>query len=391
MQIQLSPTLANDDEAIRAKDIIGKCVHCGFCNSTCPTYRHFGDELHGPRGRIYLIKGLLERDEFNETASNSLSLCLTCRACETTCPSGVEYGELVGYARTALAKLERRITLTERLLLKVLPNFRLFRFLYRLGSMFKLFAPAALRDSLHRRLPTTQAVEGKGGSVVLIQGCVQRSMTPEVVSHLAHLLTQLGIEFRVAASEQCCGALHLHLGHREKAQSLMRANVFALGLKVGDIAISTASGCGATLKEYGRELGTDKAALFSDAVLDVSEFLQQFQFKARFQEKRIVFQSPCTLQHGQKITGVVESILQQAGYELCAVQDDSQCCGSAGSFAILQPATSNALRTRKLDSLLEHDPAMIATANIGCQLHLEAATRVPVKHWIELLAVDTQT
>ncbi|MCY4142455.1 MAG: glycolate oxidase subunit GlcF [Gammaproteobacteria bacterium] len=391
MQVQLSPTLARDDEAKRAKDIIGKCVHCGFCNATCPTYRHFGDELQGPRGRIYLIKGLLERDEFNETASNSLSLCLTCRACETTCPSGVEYGDLVGYARTTLARQEGKTTLTERILLRVLPNFGLFRFLYRLGRMFKFFVPGSLRGSLYRRLPKLQSLPSEGGNVVLMQGCVQRSLTPEVVNHLAHLLTSLGIKFRVCSSEKCCGALHLHLGHREKAQAFMSANISALSLNEGDIVLSTASGCGSTLKEYGREMGSEEATLFSNSVLDVAEFLHQFQFKARYEKRKIVFQSPCTLQHGQKVTGVVEQILHRAGYNLCEVRDDNQCCGSAGSFAILQSETSNALRTKKLDALLEPDPEIIATANVGCQLHLECVSRTPVKHWIELLEVADKT
>ncbi len=391
MQVQLSPTLAKDDEANRAKDIIGKCVHCGFCNATCPTYRHFGDELQGPRGRIYLIKGLLERDEFNETASKSLSLCLTCRACETTCPSGVEYGDLVGYARTTLSKQEGKTTLTERFLLRVLPNFRLFRFLYRLGRMFKLFVPARLRGSLYRRLPKHQSLRSEGGRVVLMQGCVQRALTPEVVNHLANLLTDLGVKYRASSTEQCCGALHLHLGHKEKAQAFMRTNISALGLSEGDIVLSTASGCGSTLKEYGRELKTEKAAQFAEAVLDVAEFLQRFQFKARYEKRKIVFQSPCTLQHGQKITGVVEQILQQAGYNVCTVRDDNQCCGSAGSFAILQSETSNALRNKKLDALLETNPEIIATANVGCQLHLECVSGTPVKHWIELLEVADKT
>ena len=386
MQSQLAPTLAKDVDAKRAIDIVRKCVHCGFCNATCPTYRHFGDELQGPRGRIYLIKSLLERDEFNETLENSLSLCLTCRACETTCPSGVEYGELSEYARNALVNQERKISRLERFLLSVVPNPRLFRWLYRMGRMFRIFIPKPLQSSLSRKLPKQRDLPLGNGSVVLLQGCVQRALTPEVVHHLAHLLSGLGIEIKTYESEQCCGALHLHLGHLERAKSLMRSNISRVKIKDGSTILSSASGCGATLKEYGRILGGETEAIkFASSVLDVSEFLSRFEFKPRFEQRRIALHMPCTLQHGQKITGVVEKILQRTGYELCAVRDGGQCCGSAGSYALLQPGTARTLRDQKMDALLEDSPEMIVTANVGCQLHLESATRLPIMHWIELL------
>ena len=386
MHTNIASTLSRDREAIRSAEIIQKCVHCGFCNATCPTYRHTGDELKGPRGRIYLVKGLLESNEINNTLEDSLATCLTCRACESTCPSGVEYGELAEFARNTMTRRNRKSSLLERMLLYVIPKPRLFRFLYRLGRPFKFFIPARYREVLYRRLKRREDLFTQRGRVVILQGCVQRSLTPEVVKHLTELLTRLGIKYRILEAEKCCGALHLHLGHQQQAQAFMRANIEAIAPKEGESIISTASGCGATLKDYGRLLeGDESARRFSAAVLDVSEFLQGFEFKKRLEQQRIAFQSPCTLQHGQKIDGLVEKLLLRAGYELCSIPDAHQCCGSAGSYSILQPEISRSLRERKIEDLLHEDPELIATANVGCQLHLEVAVKKPVKHWIELL------
>lgn len=391
MHTRIAATLENNGEAIRSAEIIQKCVHCGFCNATCPTYRHFGDELQGPRGRIYLVKGLLETDKVNRTLEDSLSKCLTCRACETTCPSGVEYGELAEFARNAMSREHRKPTVLERMLLYVIPKPQLFRSLYRLGRPFRFFVSARLREMLHRRLARKTDLFTQQGRVVILQGCVQRSLTPEVVKHLTVLLSKLGVKYRILEAEKCCGALHLHLGHSEQAKSFMRANIEAIAPREGESIISTASGCGATLKDYGRILrGDDAAKRFSVAVQDVSEFLQNFDFTKRLDYQRIAFQSPCTLQHGQKISGVIESLLLRAGYELCSTPDTHQCCGSAGSYSILQPDIARSLRERKIETLLQDSPDLIATANVGCQLHLEVATDKPVRHWVELLDVSTE-
>ncbi len=386
MRTQLAPTLSKDADAQRAVEVIRKCVHCGFCNATCPTFRHFGDELYGPRGRIYLVKGLLERNESNDAIEDSLSLCLTCRACETTCPSGVEYGELAEYARTSIARQGRKQTALEKWLLRVVPNPRRFRTLYRLGRMFRAFAPASLKESLKKKLPPSMKPPIGNGPVVLLQGCVQRVLAPQTVAHLAKLLTELGIGFRTAQSETCCGALHLHLGHREEAEKLMRANIEGIGLREDERVVSTTSGCGTTLVDYGRHLnGEPGAVVFSNSFQDVSELLSAYEFKRALSVRRIAFQAPCSLQHGLKIKGTVERLLQRAGYELCPVANEEQCCGSAGSFSFLQPDVAKDLRRKKVESLLKHGPELIATANVGCQLHLEVGQNLPVKHWIELL------
>lgn len=388
MHTNIAASLATDSEAIRSAQIIQKCVHCGFCNATCPTYRHFGDELQGPRGRIYLVKELLETGESNRTLEDSLSKCLTCRACESSCPSGVEYGELAEFARTAMNRGHRKPSVLEQMLLYVIPRPTLFRLLYRLGRPIRFLVPARLREMLYRRLARKANLFTQQGRVVILQGCVQKSLTPEVVKHLTDLLSKLGIKYRVLEAEKCCGALHLHLGHRVQAEAYMRSNINAIAPKEGEAIVSTASGCGATLKDYGRLLDNeDGAKEFSTAVKDVSEFLQEFEFTKRLDFQRIAFQSPCTLQHGQKISGLIEELLLRAGYELCSVPDAHQCCGSAGSYSILQSEIASSLRQRKVEALLHDNPELIATANVGCQLHLEVAMNKPVKHWIELLDV----
>lgn len=388
MHTSIAAPFAADDDAARSAEIIKKCVHCGFCNATCPTYRHTGDELQGPRGRIYLVKNLLESAQVNSVLEDSLAKCLTCRACESTCPSGVEYGELAEFARNTMGRERPKRSVRERMLLYVIPKPRLFRFLYRMGRFFRFFVPPQFRDFLHRSLSRQEDLFTQQGRVVILQGCVQSSLTPEVVMHLTDLLSHLGIKYRILEAEQCCGALHFHLGHQDRAQALMRANIQAIAPRENEVIVSTASGCGAMLKDYGRLLkGDDVAQKFSASVKDVAEYLQDFEFTKRLDYRRIAFQSPCSLQHGQKISGLIEELLLDVGYELCSVSDADQCCGSAGSFSILQPDIATSLRRRKVEALLQDDPDLIATANVGCQLHLEVAVNKPVKHWIELLSV----
>ena len=370
----------------RAEEIVRSCVHCGFCNATCPTYRLEGDELDGPRGRIYLIKGLLERAEANEVAELHLSRCLTCRACETTCPSGVAYGELVEYGRELLSD-HHKATFLERAMLAVVPNVRLFTALHRIARPFRSFLNPKLADQLQRKAGMRRPSDSLPARVVILQGCVQRVLTSEVAEHLAQLLDALDIGYRFAAQEKCCGAMHLHAGRTKQAQQYMRANIEAVALEPDEIVVSTASGCGVTLKDYGRALGNDPdATLLADRTMDVAEFLAEFAFEKQSGFDRIAFQSPCTLQHGQRITGVVESILRGAGYEVLESAEANQCCGSAGTYSVLKPTRSRQLRAKKLNALLEQQPDAIVTANVGCHLHLESVSPVPVLHWIQLLS-----
>lgn len=386
MQTQIAASILATERGRRADEILRSCVHCGFCNATCPTYQVRGDELDGPRGRIYLIKGMLENGQANATAREHLDLCLTCRACETTCPSGVRYGELAEIGRDLLEeKLPNRRWL-QRLLLRVVPKPRLLAPLTALGRLFRGLLPRAQRRLLQRPpklrpLPTT-------GRVLLWQGCAQRVVTPEVNAHLADLLNARGLEPFVSPAEGCCGGLALHLGRTQDALKAMASNVRALS-NAADTVVSTASGCGVTLKDYGRLLDTPDAQVFAAKTKDVAELLSTFEFRKRpiagRTLDRIAWHPPCTLQHGQKLVGVVERILLATGYELVPVADSHLCCGSAGTYSLLQPTMANELKRRKARELQRHHPQAVATANIGCQTHLADAVDAPVLHWLELI------
>ena len=389
MHTEIAPALFDTERGRRADEIIRACVHCGFCNATCPTYQVRGDELDGPRGRIYLIKGLLESGEANATAREHLDRCLTCRACETTCPASVQYGELAEIGRELLdEQLPKRSWLME-FVLQVVPRPRLLAPLIALGRFFRLLLPRQFRRLLRPppRTPRLASGESVQADVLLWQGCVQRVVTPEVNGHLAALLQRRGVTPAESSAEQCCGGLALHLGRRQQAEATMRANVSALS--DAKQIISTASGCGVTLKEYGRLLGNTEAQTFAAKVRDVGEVLADFEFTKRTiggrELQKIAWHPPCTLQHGQRLTGIVEGILQKTGYELVPVADSHLCCGSAGAYSLLQPQLGNELKRRKARELGRHEPEAVATANIGCQTHLADALAVPVLHWLELL------
>ena len=388
MHTEVAPALFATERGRRADEIIRACVHCGFCNATCPTYQVRGDELDGPRGRIYLIKGMLESSEANAAARQHLDRCLTCRACETTCPSGVQYGELAEIGRELLDEQMPKGGWLMQFVLQIVPRPGLLAPLIALGRFFRFLLPARFRRLL-RPPPRTPRVEtaAANADVLLWQGCVQRVVTPEVNGHLAALLRRRGLTPAHSAAEQCCGGLALHLGRRQQAEATMRANVAALGS--AQRIISTASGCGVTLKEYGRLLGDGGAETFAAKVCDVAEVLADFEFDKRPIDGRklqkIAWHPPCTLQHGQRLTGVVEGILQKTGYELVPVADSHLCCGSAGAYSLLQPQLGNELKRRKARELARHEPQAVATANIGCQTHLADALTVPVLHWLELL------
>ena len=391
MRTELPADFLNLPEGPRADAILRSCVHCGMCNATCPTYQVLGDELDGPRGRIYLMKEMFEAGAPNATARTHLDRCLTCRACETTCPSGVRYGELLEIGRGFVEGGLRRSWI-ERLVRRWLKGViaspaRLRRWL-GLGAAFRPFAPKRLRSLIAR--PAAQRPAGGTGEILVLQGCVQRVMTPETNEHLAALLAARGLSVRTDASENCCGALALHLGDVDDGCAAMRHNLDTVHWKDAARIVSTASGCGVTLKDYGHVLRDDAAYRgpaheFAAKVSDVAELLADFTFDKRPDIDRVAWHAPCTLQHGQKIAGLVERLLTDAGYALVPVRDSHLCCGSAGSYSLLQPKIAGTLRDRKAAALTEHEPDAVATANIGCQMHLADAVGVPVLHWVQLL------
>ena len=387
MQTQLPSSLLNTRDGQRADEILRRCVHCGFCNSTCPTYQLLGDELDGPRGRIYLIKGMLERDTADRVSAMHLDRCLTCRACETTCPSGVEYGELIEIGRAFASRKLSSSWFISRLL-KIVPEPQALRRMMTLGRIFRPLLPSKIRNLL-RKKPHSEELSSvssvKGANIVLLKGCVQRVVTPEVNEHLMTLLAARGVEIELNDSEQCCGSLELHTGSTEAAKERMRSNIEAIDAVGVQTIVSTASGCGVTLKEYGRLLQDESARVFSEKVVDVSEFLVDYDFGKRDDIDTVAWHPPCSLQHGQKIEGIVEKILTKTGYQLVPVKDSHLCCGSAGAYSLTQPRISNELRDRKVTNLTDKKPDAIVTSNIGCQMHIGGGTDTLVLHWLELL------
>ena len=398
MQTALAESVRGTSVGREADAILRACVHCGFCNATCPTYQLLGDELDGPRGRIYLIKQLLEGKTPTAATQLHLDRCLTCRACETTCPSGVQYGRLLDIGRQ---EVERQVTrpwperLLRRALLTVLPYRRRLRPLLRLGQLVRPLLPPPLRDLVPRPQPATSWPSPRHPRrVLLLEGCVQPLLAPNINAATARVLDRLGISVEPTPAAGCCGAMSHHLSDTEAARAAARRNVDAWwpALAAGAEAIvMTASGCGVHVKDYGHLLRDDpnygaKAQHVADLTRDLSEFLaDQDVSPLKLATRRIAFQAPCTLQHGQKLNGKVEQLLRRLGAELTPVAEPHLCCGSAGTYSLLQPKFATALRERKLQALAAGNPAVIATANIGCLAHLQRGTATPVRHWIELL------
>lgn len=401
MKTDLADAVLNTPEGLRADAILRKCVHCGFCNATCPTYQLLGDELDGPRGRIYLIKSLLEGNTVTQETQLHLDRCLTCRSCETTCPSGVEYSALLDIGRSQIEKDIKRPwnkLVMRKLLMLILPNRFFFTLFLGLGQMFRPILPATLKARIpqrqsFRKINTTQHER----KVVLFQGCVQPAVSPDTNLITESLLDQMGISVIKVNGEHCCGALHHHLGATRTSRKLMKKNIdlwWSILQQDAEAIITTASGCGMMIKEYAEALQddpcfADKARYISERTCDIGEFLagenrDLLRDLLQIRNRQLVFQSPCSLQHGQKLDGVTESLLSELGVELTLPQDPHLCCGSAGTYSILQPEISEQLRENKLKKLTGSDPDMILTANIGCQLHLQQTTDVPVKHWIAL-------
>lgn len=404
MQTKLPEAIVATAKGRRAEEILRSCVHCGFCNATCPTYELLGDELDGPRGRIYLIKDMLETQKVEPVAVTHLDRCLTCRACETTCPSGVEYSQLLEIARDYVSRNYRRGLLDRikrRWLIRTVPHKQRFRRWVRLGRAVRWLLPRRLREMLPPAVPATvlQATPRVSaavatGSVLLLNGCVQQITTPQVNAALRELLAARSIAVVELAEEGCCGALELHLGEEPGGLAAMRKMLddIAPWLDEVDAVISTASGCGVTLKDYPRLLADDAtygelARRLHDKLLDVGEYLLSLDLSWRKRDEvlAVALHQPCTLQHGQKLGDEARRLLQNAGYDLVAVRDEHSCCGSAGTYSLLQGELSRELRDQKISCLEAGRPDVIATSNVGCHTHLAVSASVPVVHWIELL------
>ncbi|ASK36198.1 glycolate oxidase iron-sulfur subunit [Alcanivorax sp. N3-2A] len=404
MQTNLSDQARQLPRASEAESILRACVHCGFCNATCPTYQLTGNELDGPRGRIYLIKEMLEGEAPGPGTQQHLDACLNCRACETTCPSGVNYHALLDIGRPELERQvprSRRERLLRWALRTVMPRPRLFRILMRLGRWCRPLAPAALKEKIPARMvaPGRRPAIKPGRRMVLLGGCVQPALSPNTNAAAARVLNRLGIGARECAGAGCCGAVDYHLGGHLDDQStgLARAkrniDTWIDALDQGaEAIIPAASGCGAFIKEYGHLFRddpgyADKARRVSEHTRDLAEVLaaENLDALAVHDNRRLAFQCPCTLQHGQRLAGATESLLTRLGFDLTPVPDAHLCCGSAGTYSITQPDMARQLRDNKLDALESGAPDLIATANIGCQMHLAAAARTPVRHWIEIV------
>ena len=405
MQTNLADFIKHTREGEEAEAILRACVHCGFCTATCPTYQLLGDELDGPRGRIYLIKQVLEGAPVTAKTQLHLDRCLTCRNCETTCPSGVKYGRLVDIGRKVVDERVPR-SLGERikrkLLIEGLTRKAVFGAALRAGQIFRPLLSPAMQDKVPR--PQKQGVwpsREHARKMLVLEGCAQPAMAPDINAAAARVLDALGVQLIVAAKAGCCGALRHHMNEQDAALDDMRRNIDAWWPYVESGAVEaivmTASGCGVTVKEYGHLLAhdpayADKAQRISALTRDLSEILPEFEPElarrakvAGQGERRVAYHPPCTLQHGQQIRGKVEGVLRAAGIDVVLCADSHLCCGSAGSYSLLQPELSLQLRDRKLANLHDIGADTIVSANVGCSAHLQSGTDTPVIHWIELL------
>lgn len=400
MQTTLSEHAKSLPRGEEAESILRSCVHCGFCNATCPTYQLLGDELDGPRGRIYLIKQVLEGKEVTEKTQLHLDRCLSCRNCETTCPSGVDYHNLLDIGREVVDAAVPR-PLGQRLLRDslraVVPNAGLFKSLTQLGNSFRPLLPGSLKTKLPGNIRPAKArpTRQHARQMLILEGCVQPGLSPNTNAATARVLDRLGISITSIAQAGCCGAVDYHLNAQEQGLQRARRNIDAWwpSIQAGAEAIvQTASGCGAFVKDYGHLLRNDpayaqKAAAISERTLDLVEVLraEPLEQLGGCTRQTLAFHCPCTLQHAQKLGGAVESVLTRLGFNLTPVPDSHLCCGSAGTYSVTQPVLAKQLRDNKMNALESGNPDVIATANIGCQTHLASANRTPVKHWIELI------
>lgn len=400
MQTNLSDAARRRHGADIAESVLRACVHCGFCNATCPTYQVLGNELDGPRGRIYLMKEMFESGQASASTRTHLDRCLTCLSCETTCPSGVQYHKLLDIGRATVEELAPRSlmqSLFHRALRVVLPNRVLFSTLARLGRLFRPLLPRALATQVPSvprpagQRPTTAHPR----TLLILEGCVQPGLSPNTNAATARVLDRLGIRVLATPQAGCCGAVDFHLNAQEAGLAKARRNIDAWWPQIEagvEGILQTASGCGAFVKEYGHLLRDDpayaaKARRVSELARDLVEVLaaEPLEKLSVSAEKRLAFHCPCTLQHAQQLGGKVESVLQRLGFTLTPVAESHLCCGSAGTYSLTQPLLSRQLLDRKLTALTQGQPECIATANIGCQMHLSSESQIPVYHWIELV------
>jgi glycolate oxidase iron-sulfur subunit len=409
METHLAEFIRDTAEGREAEAILRSCVHCGFCTATCPTYQLLGDELDGPRGRIYLIKRMLEGAEVSASTQLHLDRCLTCRACETTCPSGVHYGRLADIGRQVV---EQRVArprgeATRRWLLR---HAMMARPLFASGVLAGRLLRPILPSGLARKVPRWRRAGAWPTAkcsrrMLLLTGCVQPVLAPSIDAAMARVLDRLDISLVRVAGSGCCGALSHHLSAEKDALARVRANVDAWWPEIergAEAIVATASGCGVMLKDYGVLLKDDPkyadraarvAALVRDPVEIIGAEWRRLAPLVAMDHgpQRVALHTPCTLQHGMRLGGRIEEILEALGLELAAVAETHLCCGSAGTYSILQPVLAEQLRSNKLRALEQDSPELIVTANIGCLTHLAAGTDLPVQHWVELLDARLRT
>jgi glycolate oxidase iron-sulfur subunit len=405
MQTQLAEQFKDLPQADLAQSILRKCVHCGFCTATCPTYQVFGDELDGPRGRIYQIKQVLEGQPATRATQLHLDRCLTCRNCETTCPSGVDYGHLLDIGREVVEQQVQRPwrERTMRAALKWGLNSRWFAPAMRVGQALRPWLPEALQAKVpERRDPGRLPSTSHARQVLMLAGCVQPAMSPNINSATQRVLDAMGMQTIIAPEAGCCGALKFHLNDAEAAKRQMRANIDAWWPHIErgvEAVVMNASGCGVMVKDYGHVLAddaayADKAKRISALTRDLSELLAEglAALQARIdparvaQAGRLAYHPPCTLQHGQGLRDELGLGLQALGFDVAmAAQEAHLCCGSAGTYSVLQPQTATTLRDRKLGHLAALGPSVVVSANIGCITHLQSGTGTPVRHWVEVV------
>ena len=382
MHVELNQLSISELDNEKASQIIEACVHCGFCLATCPTYQLIGDELDSPRGRIYLIKSALENNQFSTSSLKHLDRCLTCRSCETTCPSGVEYGQLLEIGREFMESKRTKLQTIYRFFVRKL---LLTPFLFKSVGYFVRHSSIATKSIKPQNTEST---------VLLLGGCVQPTLAPNINHSIKNILAKLSVEVIESPQRECCGALEQHMAASKNALNRVKRNIDSWNAQLNSgvsAIISSASGCGVMVKDYPALFEKtdpyyEKAKFVSSKTQDIAEYLANKDLTGlRLSESNISYHEPCTLQHGQKLGGLVESILTQFGYEKKPIKDSHICCGSAGTYSIFEAEISNQLKENKLQNLKESNPEMIVTSNIGCLMHLQKGSSIPVKHWVELL------
>jgi len=382
MHTELNQLSISELDNEKASQIIESCVHCGFCLATCPTYQLIGDELDSPRGRIYLIKSALENNHFSTKSLKHLDRCLTCRSCETTCPSGVEYGQLLEIGRGFMESKRTKLQTIYRFFVRKL---LLTPILFKSVGYFFRHSTIATKSIKPQKVEST---------VLLLGGCVQPTLAPNINHSIMNILAKLNVNVIESPQRECCGALDQHLAASKDALNRVKRNIDSWSAQLNSdvsVIISSASGCGVMVKDYPAlfektDSYYEKAEFVSSKTQDIAEYLASKDLTGLcLSESNISYHEPCTLQHGQKLGGLVESILAQFGYKKKPIKDSHICCGSAGTYSIFETEISNQLKESKLKNLKASNLEMIVTSNIGCLMHLQKGSSIPVKHWVELL------